>query len=234
MKMPVVIALCLGFAIAGFFGGRLSGKDGGTATAGETTTTGAGSTKSSRPDPDDRPEKTGAGKSDRRSISSNSNSTLAGSLGEFIKSWSDQNIVLADGEEREVLAADLGQLSRLMASIGRADAADVAELRELLNPTDETSEETDMLKHLMLLPVLGREVELRGSAALDEMLDKNKETEDDIFSEAMPLMLYTLAKQNPAEAEKWLKTFKARSDADDFTLDADELKAIIEKSKKAP
>jgi hypothetical protein len=66
------------------------------------------------------------------------------------------------------------------------------------------------------------------------MVEKNAVEEDEMFSEALPMMLYTLAKQNPAEAEAWLKTFTARPDVDDFTLDADELKALIEKAKKAP
>jgi predicted RNA-binding protein associated with RNAse of E/G family len=47
------------------------------------------------------------------------------------------------------------------------------------------------------------------------------------------MMLYTLTRKNPAEAEAWLKTFQARPDVDDFTVDVDELKAVVEKGKVA-
>jgi hypothetical protein len=155
--------------------------------------------------------------------------TLPDSFREYFKALGDQKLVLADGEEREVAAGDLIRLSQLMGMIGKADAGDVAELKEVLKASDSGAEETDTLKSLLLAPVLGRDVELRGAAALDEMLDKNVETEDDNFSEALPMMVYTLARQNAGQAEAWFKSYKARED--DFTVDADELKALIQKAK---
>ena len=229
--MPATIALCIAFAIAGFFGGKLSSK-----SESDSSATGNGPTLSSKSSRQDD-EGSGSGASSKtgpRTIASTASTTLSDSFREFLKGWSDPKLTLADGDEREVLTGDLNKLNQLIASIGRADAADLAEIKEVLKTGEETPEETEMLVSLLQLPLLGREVELRGSAALEDMVEKNKEEEDDIFSEAMPLMLYTLAKQNPAEAEAWLKTFAARPDADDFTLDVDELKAVIEKSKKAP
>ncbi|WP_367874975.1 hypothetical protein [Luteolibacter sp. Populi] len=231
--MPATTALCIAFAIAGFFGGKLSSK-------GEPDSSPPGGNRgfeisSKSPRPDDEGSNSGSpAKTHRPTVASAGPTSLSDSFREFLKGWNDPKLTLEDGDEREVLTGDLNKLNQLIASIGRADAADLAELKEVLKTGEETPEETEMLVALLQLPLLGREVELRGSAALEDMVEKNKEEEDEIFSDAMPMMLYTLAKQNPAEAEAWLKTFSARPDADDFTLDVDELKAVIEKSKKAP
>ena len=80
----------------------------------------------------------------------------------------------------------------------------------------------------------GRDIEIRGSAVLEETVEKAAVEEDDNFSEVLPMMAYTLAKRNPAEAEAWLKNFEARPDVDDFTVDVDELRAVIEKAKTDP
>lgn len=232
MKMPLVVVLCLVSALAGFFGGRLGHGETSAETRGPTKSTGS-ATAGSRGDADGKDDKAASAKGGSRSGSSKDDSTtLPDSFRNFLKAWNDQSLVLADGEEREVQAGDLIKLSQLMGMIGKADAADVAELKEVLKSSETGAEEIDTLKAMLLAPVLGRDVELRGAGALDEMIEKNAETEDDMFSDVMPMMVYTLAKQNAAEAEAWLKTFTARKDADDFTIDADELKALIQKAKK--
>jgi hypothetical protein len=235
--MPVVIVLCLVFALAGFFGGRMSGPEAAAETQGPAKSGGPGAGVSSRGDGDGKgdKDKSATAKGERRSGSGSSGSnSVPESFRAYLASLKDQNLVLADGEEREVVAADLAQLSQLMGSLSRADTADVAELKEVLTTLEEPiDEETEALKTLLLPALLGREVELRGAAALDEMVEKNAEEEDDIFSDALPAMAYTLAKQNAAEAERWYKTFMVRPDAEEFSIDTDELKALIEKGKKA-
>lgn len=239
MKMPVVIVLCLVFALAGFFGGRLSGPEAPADAQGPSKSSGATTTGARGGDGEGKGEKdkSANAKGERRSGSGNSNSnsnSVAESFRQYFASLKDQTLVLPDGEEREAVAADLARLSQLMGSISRADTADVAELKEVLTTLEEpVDEEADALKTLLLPALLGREVELRGAAALDEMVEKNAEEEDDIFSDALPAMAYTLAKQNAAEADAWYKTFMARPDAEEFSIDTDELKALIEKGKKA-
>ncbi len=230
MKMPLVVVLCLVCALAGFFGGRIGHGEASTEAQGPTKSSGPATT-GARGDAEGKDEKTANAKGGSRSGSSKEDaSTLSESFRDFFTTLADQNLVLADGEEREVAAGDLIKLSQLMAMISKANAADVAELKEVLKTSESGAEETDVLKSMLLAPVLGRDVELRGATALDEMLDKNAETEDDNFSEVLPMMVYTLARQNSTEAEAWFKGYKARED--DFTVDADELQALIKKAKK--
>lgn len=232
MKMPVVIVLCLVVGLAGFFGGRMSSPEAPAQSQGATKSDG-GASGTSRGGDDGKGEKTGATKGDRRTGSNSGAKTLSESFNEYFTGLKDQKLVLADGEEREVLAADLAELSQLMGMISRSDKSDVAELKELLMSVEDTAEESEALKTLLLPALFGRDVELRGSAALDEMVEKNKDEEDDYFTDTLPMMVYTLAKQNPAEAEAWYKTFMARPDAEEFTVDTEELKALIAKGKKA-
>lgn len=235
MKLPIVLLLCLVFATLGFLGGKLSsnsqaskvseapGRQPGTSPAG-----------SRGADDDSSRGKGMAGaKSGHRTTSSDANKRLADSLRELLTTWNKPALTLDNGDEREVLHTDLGELSEVMAAINRADAADLAELRELLMNTDETTEEGQMLNALLILPLTGRDIELRGAAVLEETVEKAAVEEDDNFSEILPMMLYTLTRKNPAEAEAWLKTFQARPDVDDFTVDVDELKAVVEKGKVA-
>ena len=236
MKMPVVIVLCLVFALAGFFGGRMSGSGAPADAQASGKSGGSGSGGSSRGDGEGRgdKEKSATAKGERRTGSGSSGSnSLPQSFREYFEAMKDQDLVLADGEEREVLVEDLTKLSQLTGALSRADKADVAELKEYLMTLEEPLDpEQEMLKTMLLRPLFGREVELRGAAALDEMVEKNQEEEDDIFSEILPLMVYSLAKQNPAEAEAWYTNFMKRPDAEEFSVDTDELKALIEKGKK--
>ena len=233
MKLPFAVLLCLVFATIGFLGGRMSGKSEGPDTGTEPTKHSGSASGASRQDDEDgsRNRSMAGSKSERRTAAPDGKKRLADSLRELLATWNKPTLVLADGDEREVLHTDLGELSAVMAAISRADAADLAELRELLLDTDETTEEGQMLNALLILPLTGRDIELRGAAVLEETVEKAAVEEDDNFSEILPMMLYTLTRKNPAEAESWLKTFEARPDVDDFTVDVEELKAVIEKGK---
>jgi hypothetical protein len=233
VKVPVALVLCLVFAALGFLGGRLSGKaERSDAGADSAKQTGNAAGASRRDEDDDSRNRGMAGtKSERRSNSSGGEKRLADSLRELLATWNKPTLVLAEGDEREVLHTDLGELGDILAAINRADAADLAELRELLMDTDETTTEGELLNALLMLPLVGRDIELRGAAVLEETVEKAAVEEDDQFSEMLPIMLYTLTRKNPAEAEAWLKTFEARPDVDDFTVDVDELKAVVEKGK---
>jgi hypothetical protein len=232
VKLPIVIVLCLVFAGIGFFSGRMSGKPQGSDAGSEPGKHLAGdSSAKSRDDDDPGRGRMAGSKSERRTGSSAGPKKLVDSLEDLLATWSKPGIVLADGDEREVLHTDLAELSELLAAINRADAADLAELRDLLLNTEDTTIEGEMLNALLILPLTGRDIELRGAAVLEETVEKSAVEEDDNFSEILPMMLYTLARKNPAEAEAWLKTFEARPDVDDFTVDVDELKAMIEKGK---
>jgi hypothetical protein len=233
VKLPIVIVLCLVFAGIGFFGGRISGKpeDSGAASESGNPLAGGSSAKSRDDEDSGRGRNMSGSKSERRTASSAGPKKLVDSLNDLLATWNKPGIVLADGDEREVLHADLAELSELLAAINRADAADLVEIRELLLNTDDVTIEGEMLNSLLILPLTGRDIELRGAAVLDETVEKSAVEEDDTFSETLPMMLYTLARKNPAEAEAWLKTFEARPDVDDFTVDVDELKAMIEKGK---
>lgn len=231
VKVPFVLILCLVFAMIGFFGGRISDKPeeaAGDAVAKTGSDSPAGASRGDDPD-----AKRGAAgkKSERRTNSSGGEKRLADELKDLLATWNKPDIALADGDQREILHTDLGELSRILTAIGRADAGDLAEMRELLMKTEETTEDGEILNALLMLPLIGRDIEIRGAAVLEETVEKAAIEEDDNFSEILPMMAYTLAKRNPAEAEAWLKTFEARPDVDDFTVDVDELKAVIEKGK---
>lgn len=246
MKLPIALILCAVFGAVGFIGGRFSGKPVGSGspdTPAKAEVRDAQGPGRGGDDDSIRSRNPAGSKTERRTSSSNQGGStrLADSLREILATWNKPGIVLENGDERDVLHADLGRLSEIMASIGRADAADLAEIRDVLLKEEESGEngndismEGEMLKALLILPLTGRDIELRGSAVLDEAVEKSAEVEDDMFSEMLPMMLYSLARQNPAEAETWLKSFQARPDVDDFTVDVDELKAVIEKGKVDP
>lgn len=233
MKLPIVVVLCLVFAAIGFFGGKISSQPEGAAKSAESGKQAGGSGGATGREGEDEARKRGmsGSKSGRRTGSPGAEKRLADSLRDLLATWNKPDLVLANGDEREVLHTDLGELNEILASISRADAADLAELRELLLNTDETTEDGEVFNTLLMLPLTGRDIELRGAAVLEETVEKAAVEEDDNFSEILPIMLYTLTKKNPAEAEAWLKTFEARPDVDDFTVDVDELKAVIEKGK---
>ena len=233
MKLPVAPVLCLVFAAIGFLGGRLSGKAEGSLAATESAKHAVNATGTDRRDDEEGSRSRGmaGSKSERRTNSPGGQKRLAESLREILATWNKPSLVLANGDEREVLHTDLGELSDILAALSRADAADLAELRELLVNTEETTTEGEIFNALLMLPLVGRDIELRGAAVLEETVEKAAVEEDENFSEILPMMLYTLARKNPAEAEAWLKTFEARPDVDDFTVDVDELKAVVEKGK---
>ena len=233
MKVPVALVLCVVFAALGFLGGRLSGKAEGSDAGTESAKQAGNATATSRRDDDDGSRNRGmaTSKTERRASSSGGEKRLADSLRELLAIWNKPTLVLAEGDEREVLHTDLGELGDILAAINRADAADLAELRELLLNKDETTDDGEILNALLMLPLTGRDIELRGAAVLEETVEKAAVEEDENFSEILPMMLYTLARKNPAEAEAWLKTFESRPDVDDFTVDVDELKAVVEKGK---
>lgn len=234
VKLPFVLILCLVFAMIGFFGGKISGKS----ADGEddpSAKPGSGAVVSGPrgEDPDSR-RGTAGKKSERRTSSSGGEKRLPDELKELLATWNKPDVKVEEGDEREILHADLGELSQILASISRADAGDLAELREMLMKTEETTDDGEILNALLMLPLIGRDIEIRGSAVLEETVEKAAVEEDDNFSEVLPMMAYTLAKRNPAEAEAWLKNFEARPDVDDFTVDVDELRAVIEKAKTDP
>jgi len=240
MKWSGAIAMSLACAVAGFFGGRISsGAAPAPADSAEVQSPKAtGNTSASTTDErDERPSKSGGrdpgGRKTLKPAKPNGNQ-LVTDLEEIVKSWSNQKVILEDGEEREITLFDLGKLSRIMTAIGRTNEADIALLREIIKAEDDTSEEGEVLGLLVSLPLLGRDIELRGSTVLDEELAKVNEEDDGSIEEILPTMLFSLAKRSPAEAEAWLDTFSKRPDVDDFVLDVDELKATIAKSKQTP
>ncbi|QJE95649.1 hypothetical protein [Luteolibacter luteus] len=233
MKSSVAIAISLACAAAGFFGGRLSQSPGPSGSRGDAT---AQETKSKDGGARERAEKS-SNKSSARRSSSRSNkpvsSPLAASLQEVVNSFNNQDLTMPDGSQSELLLFDLSKLERVMSSIDKASEAELAELKELVRTNEESSEDALILQTLISLPLLAREIQLHGARALDD--EVTKALEDPVetnIEETLPTMIYTLALQNPTEAEEWLETYAKRTDTDELIIDNDELRAAIDKAKQ--
>ena len=233
MKMSGAIAMSLACALAGYFGGRISSSP---ASAPDTSVSAQGS-PSGDPASTDSPGRPLAprknGSRDTGDRAGKKRGSLADSLAEMLHSWNHQDVVMPGGAESELLLFDMAKFSRIMASLQKTTAADISELKDMLNSDEEDeSEETEILKALVMLPVLARDIELRGARALDAEIERGLEDpiESDV-EEILPTMAYTLAIQNPEEAEQWLESLSSRDDLDDLLIDEDELQAAIDKAK---
>src|SRR5690606_25666757 len=98
--------------------------------------------------------------------------------------------------------------SHIMSSLEKTTEADIAELKEMVKADEHPEDDAEILEALVTLPLLGRDIQLRGSRALDAEIDRALEDPIDTeVEEMLPIMLYSLALQNPAEAESWLENF---------------------------
>lgn len=234
MKSSVAVAISLACAAAGFFGGRLTQSP---ASAESKDAATAQETKSKQGMGGDRPERSSSKSGARRSSSRTSNKAvhgpLAATLQEVVNSFNNQDITLPDGSESELLLFDLEKFQRVMASINQSSEADIAELKDLVRTNEDSTEDAHMLQMIISLPLLAREIQLRGARALDDELTKAIEDPVETNIEVtLPTMIYSLAIQNPDEAEAWLESYKQRTDTDELIIDADELRAAIDKAKQ--
>lgn len=235
MKLSGAIAMSLACALAGFFGGRLSqgsaadsgpGGKSGTAAGRESGSPGGAETTASAAK--------GSGKKSIRGSSGGKQGPLADALRDIVASWNDQNLEMEDGSNSELLLFDLGKLSHIMSSLEKTTEADITELKDVARANDDSSEDAAVLEALVALPLLGRDIQLRGSRALDAEIDRALEDPMETeVEEVLPIMIYSLALQNPSEAEAWLENFTKRPEAEDLLIDEEELKAAIEKAKQS-
>ncbi len=236
MKLSGAIAMSLACALAGFFGGRLSqGSSAEGASGGKSGAAAGGANGSPGGTEATASAAKGSGKrSNRGSSGGKKQGPLADALRDIVASWNDQNLELEDGSNSELLLFDLGKLSHIMSSLEKTTEADITELKDVARANDDSSEDAAVLEALVALPLLGRDIQLRGSRALDaeieRALEDPMETE---VEEILPIMIYSLALQNPAEAEAWLEGFSKRPEAEDLLIDEEELKAAIEKAKQS-
>lgn len=235
MKSSVAVAISLACAAAGFFGGRLSQPSG---PADGTAATTLQDKKSKRSTAGGDPEKS-TSKSGSRRPSQRPNKPvhgpLATSLQEVVDAFNHQDITLPDGSQTELLLFDLAKFSRVISSIDKSSEADLAELRELVRTNEDSTEDANTLEALVALPLLGRDIQIRGGRALDDEI--TRALEDPVESEVeeiLPTMIYSLAIQNPTEAEAWLEGYMKRTDVEDLIVDTDELRAAIDKAKQDP
>jgi hypothetical protein len=158
---------------------------------------------------------------------------LAATLQEIVNSFNDPGITLPDGSESELLLFDLAKFQRVMSSIDKSSEADIAELRELIVPGEDATEDAHTLHTIVSLPLLARDIQLRGGRALDDEIARAIEDPVETNVETtLPTMIYSLAIQSPAEAEAWLESYMKRTDTDDLIVDTDELRAAIDKAKQ--
>ncbi len=134
----------------------------------------------------------------------------------------------------ELLLFDLAKFSHIMSSLEKTTEADIAELKEMVKADEHPQDDAEILEALVTLPLLGRDIQLRGGRALDAEIDRALEDPlDTEVEEMLPIMLYSLALQNPAEAEAWLESYSNREDVEDLLIDREELQAAIEKAGQA-
>lgn len=169
---------------------------------------------------------------DSRSISDfTSGGTTADLTREMIATWNDQEITLPDGHTTELLIFDLRKYSQLLSSLDRANEDEVAQIRGFLLPEDNDSFEADILKTIGTVLLASRDIQIHGSLALDDTIARARANPDNTdIEDIMPTMLYTLAEQDPAAAEKWLIENEANDELEDY-LDFDSMKAAMEKSR---
>lgn len=235
MKMSGAIAMSVACALAGFFGGRLSqdpasAKKGNDETAERSGGRAGGTDDSGR----NTSGKLGSSKSGSRSSNGAKGGTLSETLREIVGAWNNQDVTMPDGSETELLLFDLAKFGKIMSSLDKTSEADIAEIRDLIRTDEDSSEEAEVLKTLVTLPLIGRDIELRGARALDDEIDRA--LEDPIESDAeeiLPIMIYSLAVQDPAQAEAWLENYSKREDVDELLVDTEELQAAIDKAKGA-
>lgn len=235
MKWPGAIAMSLVFAALGFFGGRMSQASApeGSAKGGSARDGGNGKS-SSRLERSESSSKSGERHSSRRSTGTvvKAKGPLAEALQELVDSFNNQAITMPDGNESEMLLFDLAKFSHIMSSLGNASEADIEQLRELVSANEDSTADADTLETIVTIPLLSRDIQLRGSRALDgEITRALKDPAQSNVEEILPAMVYTLAIQNPTEAEEWLANFNKRTDLDELILDGDELRAAIDKAK---
>ncbi|WP_193210655.1 hypothetical protein, partial [Luteolibacter marinus] len=219
-------------AVVGFFGGRWTG----TAEAKKEAVVEAAATATKSPRFRPEPSTARASKPlPRRAVASAaSGSPTVDLTREMIDRWNQQDIVLPDGEESELLLFDLTRFGKLVESLVRLNDDEIAGIRPALLPENNDSYEADNLKITAGLLVAGREIELHGIKALDDTVARAlADPENAEIEDIMPVMLYTLAKQDPTAAEKWWAENSKRDDLDDF-FDMDEMKAALEKSRTSP
>jgi hypothetical protein len=237
MKSSVAIAISLACAALGFLGGKLSSGSQPAAASPDESRGAVTEQKASSRDDSRKPSslKSGDRKSGHRPRSTvKAQGPMAEALQEMVDRFNNQEVTLPDGSESELLLFDMAKFGQIMSSIERASEADVEQLRELVRTTEESSEQANVLEALVSLPLLGRDIQLRGGRALDAEIDRA--LEDPVESEVeevLPAMIYSLAIQNPTEAEAWLESYSKRTDVDDLIIDTDELRAAIDKAKQA-
>jgi hypothetical protein len=236
MKSSVAVAVSLACAIAGFFGGRLSQSskpaDGTGAAVSQETKSKRGAAGN---DAEKSSTKSGARRSSPRSSNKPVHGPLAATLQEVVNSFNNQDITLPDGSESELLLFDLAKFQRVMSAIDKSSEADIAELRELVRTNEDSTEDASTLQTVISLPLLARDIQLRGGRALDDEVARAIEDPVESNVEAvLPTMIYSLAIQSPAEAEAWLESYMKRTDTDDLIIDTDELRAAIDKARQEP
>lgn len=235
MKMSGAIAMSVAFALAGFFGGRLSQDPASAAKNSDEAAERSGNRAGAAGDSGRTPSgKSGSSKSGNRSTAGGKGGTLSETLREIVGAWNNQDVTMPDGSETELLLFDLSKFSKIMSSLDKTTEADITEIRDMIRTDEDSSEEAEVLKTLVTLPLIGRDIELRGARALDDEIDRA--LEDPIESDAeemLPIMIYSLAVQDPAQAEAWLENYSKRDDVDELLVDTEELQAAIDKAKAA-
>jgi hypothetical protein len=238
MKWPVALAMSLVFAALGFLGGRMSpASTPDEATKGTSPReNGRQGTASSGSERSMSSTKSGERRIHRRAPGTvKAQGPLAESLQALVEAFNNKDITLPDGTDSELLLFDMAKFSHVLSAIESASQADVDQLRELVRTNEDSSEEADILETIVALPLLSRDIQLRGATALDAEI--SRALEDPVqtnVEEVLPSMAYTLALQNPSEAEQWLERFNKREDLDELIIDPEELQAAIDKAKAAP
>lgn len=228
-----VLVLCTAFAVIGFFGGRWTGSAKAKKEAVTEATVPRGGFHGPRGDsPESRSTKSGT-RPPRTPARAATGDPTVDVAQEVIDAWNHQTLVVADGAETEQLVFDLAKFNRLMGALERANESEIARLRSVLLPADDDSFEADVLKTTANMMIAGREIELHGSRALDDTITRSlRDLDGPELDDLMPAMLYSLALQDRAAAEKWLDDFSQRPDLDDIIVDLDVLRAVLEKSKQ--